>query len=98
MFNNYTWQTIEGKGQAENLTLFSLSTCGFCHSARKYLKDRGLAFQYLELDTIPAEDKTGIKDEFKGKFGRRPSFPTLVINGERFLIGFIKGHWDEEIE
>ena len=98
MFNTYNWDTVEGKGKAENLTLLSLSTCGFCHSARQYLEDRGLAFRYLELDTIPAEDKSELKIEFRNKFGRRPSFPTLIINEERFLIGFIRNHWDEEIE
>ena len=98
MFDSYEWYTIEGKGNAENLTLLSLSTCGFCRSARQYLKDREVAFRYLELDTLPPEEKTELKGEFKTKFGRRPSFPTLVIDGERFLIGFIKDHWDEEID
>ncbi len=98
MFDSYQWNIIEGAGSAENLTLLSLSTCGFCRSARQYLKDREVAFRYLELDTLPPEEKAELKSEFKTKFGRRPSFPSLVIGGERFLIGFIKDHWDEEID
>jgi len=98
MFDRFKWHEIEGKGMPENLSLLSLSTCGFCRSARTYLTDRGLAFRYLELDSLSPEDKTEMKSEFKNKFGRRPSFPSLVINGERFLIGFIKNHWDEELD
>ncbi len=98
MFDSHEWNTTEGKGLAENLTLLSLSTCGFCASARKYLDGRGLAFRYLELDNLPTEEKAEIKSEFRNKFGRRPSFPSLIINGERFLVGFIKDHWDEELD
>ena len=97
MFDNHEWNDIEGEGKSEHLTLLSLSTCGFCASARKYLDSRGLAFRYLELDRMPPEKKAEIKSEFRSKFGRRPSFPSLVIGGERFLVGFIKDHWDEEI-
>lgn len=97
MFDTYEWNNVEGKGKPEDLTLLSLSTCGFCGSARKYLEGRGLAFRYMELDHVTPEEKTEIKSEFKNKFGRRPSFPSLVIDDDRFLVGFIKDHWDEEV-
>jgi glutaredoxin len=97
MFDTHEWTIFDGDGKPENLTLLSLSTCGFCASARKYLEGRKLAFRYLELDDIPPEEKAEIKSEFRDKFGRRPSFPSLVIDNERFLVGFIKDHWDEEV-
>lgn len=97
MFDNHEWIVTEGKGNPEDLTLLSLSSCGFCTGARRYLTERGLAFRYLQLDTIQTEEKTKLKEEFRKTFGRRPSFPTLIIDGERFLIGFIKKHWDEEV-
>lgn len=97
MFDTYEWNNIEGEGKSENLTLLSLSTCGFCASARKYLVSRGLAFRYLELDHLSPDKKAKIISEFRNRFGRRPSFPSLVIEGERFLVGFIKDHWDEEL-
>ena len=97
MFDTYEWNNIEGEGKSENLTLFSLSTCGFCTSARKYLVGRGLSFRYLDLDSLSPDKKSEIISEFRNKFGRRPSFPSLVIEGERFLVGFIKDHWDEEL-
>ncbi|RKX93486.1 MAG: hypothetical protein DRZ90_12775 [Spirochaetes bacterium] len=75
MFDSYEWNTIEGKGNAENLTLLSLSTCGFCRSARQYLKDREVAFRYLELDTLPPEEKTELKGEFKPNSAGALLFP-----------------------
>ncbi len=80
MFDSHEWIINEGEGKPEALTLLSLSTCGFCASARTYLKERGLAFRYLELDHLTPEKKAEVKNEFKGKFGRRPSFPPLVID------------------
>ncbi len=97
MFDNQEWILQEGEGNVEDLTLLSLSTCGFCSNARNYLKDRGLAFRYLELDKLDPDVKSEIKAEFRSKFGRRPSFPSLIIDSERFLIGFIKVQWDEEV-
>jgi len=97
MFDSHEWNQVEGKGEIEDLTLLALSTCGFCKRAKQYLMDRGLAFRYLELDTIPPEEKADLKREFKTRFDRRPSFPSLVISEERFLIGFIKESWDEEL-
>ena len=59
MFDTYEWNNIEGEGKSENLTLFSLSTCGFCTSARKYLVGRGLSFRYLDLDSLSPDKKIG---------------------------------------
>ncbi len=97
MFDSVQWQEVQGAGNTEDLTLLTLSTCGFCSRARDYLKERGLAFRYLELDLVSPEDKTAVKNEFKNQFGRRPSFPTLVMGREKFLIGFIRQQWDSEI-
>ncbi|PIE04411.1 MAG: hypothetical protein CSA76_04335 [Spirochaetales bacterium] len=97
MFESIQWLEKEGRGNPAGLTLLTLSTCGFCKSARRYLEERGLAFRYLELNTISPEDKTAIKEEFRAKFERRPSFPTLIIEENRFLVGFNKEQWDEEI-
>ncbi|MCG8452663.1 MAG: glutaredoxin [Spirochaetales bacterium] len=98
MFDVYPWKVVEGKGTPEELSLLSLSTCGFCASARNYLNGTGRAFRYLELDTLPPEEKSEMKAEFRERFGRRPSFPSLVIKDERFLVGFIKEHWEEELQ
>ena len=97
MFDKHKWNTAPGTGEPESLTLLALSSCGFCKSARKYLEDRGLAYRYLELDLLKPEEKAEIKEEFKTKFGRRPTFPSLIIDDKQFLIGFIKAHWDEEV-
>jgi glutaredoxin len=97
MFETFEWKITGGKGNPEDLTLLSLSTCGFCSSAKKYLNERGLAFRYLELDMLAPEIKSEIKEEFRAKFGRRPSFPSLVIGKEKYLVGFVRGHWEDEL-
>jgi glutaredoxin len=96
MFNRYEWNLVEGNGSPEKLTLLSLSTCGYCHSARQYLEDRELSFRYLELDMIPPEDKEELKKEFQAGFGRPVYFTTLVIKQDRFVTGIIKIQLGEE--
>ena len=95
MFDNYQWIEIPGTDTSRKITLFSLSTCGFCRSARSYLESRNLAYRYLELNEIPPKDKIAIKKEFRKKFDKRLHFPSLIIGEDNLLIGFIKLHWEE---
>ena len=97
MFDDFDWITVDGEGEPGRLTLFALSTCAFCHSAKKWLAAKGLAHRYLDLDLMGDRGKAALKDAFRGAFGRRPAYPTLVIDGKRFLVGFVKEHWEMEI-
>ncbi|OQX29347.1 MAG: hypothetical protein B0D92_04305 [Spirochaeta sp. LUC14_002_19_P3] len=97
MFDNNYWIVAAGSGKVKNLTLFSLTTCVHCVRARGYLSARKLAFRYLDMDTIPKEDKLAIKNEFKEKFGKPPAYPSLVLNDSTILVGFNKQQWEKEI-
>ncbi len=97
MLDNHDWIEINGIGNAEDFTLLSLSKCGLCGIARDYLDFRGVSYRYLDLDTIPKEEKISIKTEFNEKFARRLSYPSLVMYGERVLVGFIRSQWDKAI-
>lgn len=99
MFDKFAteFHELEGERRPDDLTVLSLSTCGFCSSAKKFLAEEEITHRYLDLDTIDPEKKKKIKDEFKKKFGRRVSYPTLIIGEKRFLVGFIKKQWSEEL-
>ena len=97
MFDDYVFDTIAGKDSGYKLQLFGLSTCGYCKSALKYLKECGFQFSHILLDEIPVEKKQFAKKIFKDKFNKRMSFPTLLIDEEDYLIGFIKIAWDQRL-
>ena len=38
---NISYETIQGKGEPEQLTMFGFSHCDHCHNGLNYLKEKG---------------------------------------------------------
>ena len=75
--------TLKGK-----ITLFALSTCGWCAKTKALLKELGVDHYYVFVDLLPQEDMEDAIKEVE-KFNPHGSFPTLVINnGTHVIIGF----------
>lgn len=98
MFETEYLHRIEGDNSKKELKFFSLSTCGFCKRARAFLDENRFSYSMAELDHVPEKEKTRLKEAFFSRFGRRMSFPCLIIDDSSYLIGFIKPHWEEELK
>ncbi len=86
--------TVEkGTRQDHDLTVYALSTCGFCKRALKFLRDNSIAFKYVYIDQIPFDVKQRVKNELKDKYDRSVYFPFLVIDGKDALVGFTEDEW-----
>jgi glutaredoxin len=77
---------VEGtvKGQ---VTLYALSTCGWCKKTKGLLNELGVAYSYTDVDTLTGAEREGVMDEVR-KWNPACSFPTLVINGSSCIVGF----------
>jgi glutaredoxin-like protein NrdH len=72
---------------AGHVMLFALSTCGWCAKTRKLLEDLGVAYDYEYVDQLQgAERQESIKKVTK--WNPACSFPTLVLNDQKCIIGF----------
>jgi len=80
----------ENKGK---VTLFALSTCGWCKKVRMLLEDLEVEYDYNYVDLTSGDEREEAVKELE-KFNPDVSFPTLVINDSEVIIGFEK----EEIE
>jgi len=79
-------QHVDGHKKGEVL-LFALSTCGWCKKTRKLLEEFGVAYDYIYVDLAEGDERTECLEELK-KWNPSLSFPTLLINNERVIIGF----------
>ena len=77
---------VEGEKRGE-VRMFALSTCGWCKKTKALLKEIGVEFSYVDVDLLEGEEKSRAIDEM-GKHNPSTSFPTLVIDGEKVIIGF----------
>jgi glutaredoxin-like protein NrdH len=78
-----------------DLTLYALSTCGFCKKAINFLSEHDIAFRYVYLDKINPMVKRTVKSELKQQYESLPVFPILVIDNERAVSGFSEKKWKD---
>jgi glutaredoxin-like YruB-family protein len=69
------------------IIVYSLPTCGYCQSAKKYFKNLGVEFTEVSVDKDPEAQKEMIIKS--GQF----SVPVIDINGQ-ILVGFQKSSID----
>ncbi|MEI6079420.1 MAG: glutaredoxin family protein [bacterium] len=87
----------DGTKCKNELVVYALSTCGFCHRALKFLKEHSFKFKYVYYDELEPEVQEQIEKQLRDQFNRSLSFPFLVIDCKRFLIGFNQDKWEEEL-
>lgn len=93
MLDTLAYVTVPGSVKDHDITIYALSTCGFCKRAISFLNDRKVAYRYIHVDSIPLETKTEVKRLLKEKFKEDVSFPFAVVDGDKHLVGFIEADW-----
>lgn len=71
--------------------VYTLSTCPWCKKVRKFLDEKNVPYQCVEVDTISGEDQENALQEVMRLTGSR-NFPVTVING-----AVIRGYQPEKI-
>jgi glutaredoxin len=70
-----------------NIMLYALSTCSWCKKTKNLLSDKGIKFSYVYVDLLKDDEKENVMNELK-KWNPRCSFPTMVINNKKVIVGF----------
>jgi glutaredoxin-like protein NrdH len=77
---------VPGKNVGE-IKLYALSTCPWCRKTKKLLEELGVEFYFEDVDLQSSEEKEKIRLILK-KWNPGFSFPTLLLNGNKCIIGF----------
>ncbi len=77
-----------GDNKSFNVTLYAISTCGFCRSAIAFLKNNSIEFEYLYVDNLEKNVRKKLIEELKEKYMQRAVFPFLVVDDEKVEIGY----------
>ncbi len=77
---------VEGKDKG-TVMLYALSTCGWCGRTKDLLRQMGVRFDYVFVDLLEGKEQDDAMDTVE-KFNPRGSFPTLVINDKKAIIGY----------
>ena len=75
--------------------LYTLSTCMHCKAAKRFLKEHGIEYDYVDVDKLNGTEKEKIQAEvLKLTGGLR--FPTIVI-GDEVIVGFYENKLREAL-
>jgi glutaredoxin-like protein NrdH len=70
-----------------HLILYALSTCPWCNKAKQLLKELGIDYYYINVDQLNDDEKAKVIKTVE-KWNPDCSFPTLVINDSKCIVGF----------
>ncbi len=88
------FEHIDGKNRGE-VTLFALSTCGWCEKTKNLLRELGVAFDFTYVDLLEGKEQDDVMAQVE-RWNPSGSFPTLVINNRRSIVGFREQEIREE--
>lgn len=66
--------------------LYTLSTCVHCAATKRFLREHGIEFDYVDVDTLEGDERERIRDEVM-KVSGDLRFPTIVV-GKKVIVGF----------
>ena len=78
----------------QDVTLYALSTCGWCKMTRGWLDDNDVQYECIYVDHLPGEQRKELMSSLEERLGRRPAFPT-VFCGDQSVVGFNKERLQE---
>lgn len=71
---------------AKRVTLFSLSTCGYCQAIKKMFEDLRIEHTVLQVDELEPEARKKAMIELR-RVNEKCSFPTVIIDDE-VVVGY----------
>ena len=77
---------VEGKN-AGKVMLYALSTCPWCKKTKALLGEMGVAYDYIDVDHLEGKEREDTLNVIR-KWNPACSFPTLVINETKCIVGF----------
>jgi glutaredoxin len=77
---------VSGKKKG-TVMLYALSTCGWCNKTKELLRELGVEFDYTYVDLLEGEEQDEAMNAVE-RFNPSGSFPSLVIDNKKCIVGF----------
>lgn len=69
------------------VVLYALSTCVWCRKTKRLLNEMGVEYDYIDVDLLDREDQDMISEKVL-RWNPSGSYPTLVIDDRRSIVGY----------
>ena len=80
----------------KRVSMYTLSTCPWCRKTKKFFKDHGIPFDYVDYDLASPEEQAKIREDVK-KYTDNLAFPFVKIDGD-VVSGYNPEKYEELIK
>jgi len=77
---------VNGRNRGK-IMLYALSTCGWCAKTKDLLRQIGVEFDFTYVDLLDGREQDDAITLVE-KFNPNGSFPTIVIDNKKAIVGF----------
>ncbi len=68
------------------IKMFTLSTCGHCRAAKRFMEENAIPFEFTDVDLLAGEERKKTIEQLT-IYNPIRSFPTILI-GDDIIVGF----------
>jgi len=79
-----------------HVVLYALSTCVWCKKTKELLKNLGVDYSYVYVDLLKGIERDDAVEDVK-RHNVKCTFPTVVINNEKCILGYKEGELKEAL-
>jgi glutaredoxin-like protein NrdH len=87
---------VQGKKNEHKVVVYALSTCVWCKMTKQFLKDKDIAYEYIDVDMTEPEEKEQVHKQIQNRGGTL-SYPTTIIDDKKVITGFRKDRLKEAL-
>ena len=87
---------VSGKNSKHKVLMYAISTCAWCKMTKKFLKDSGVEYEYVDVDLCDQEDREKIRQGILDRGGSL-NYPTIIIDDKMLITGFRKDKLTEAL-
>lgn len=89
-------QKVTGKNKKHRVLLYTISTCAWCKRTKKFLRDNGIEYEYIDVDLCNEADRKKIRSDIARR-GGSTVYPTIIIDDNLLITGFLENKIKEAL-
>jgi len=89
---SYTVSTRLRRGDImseQKIKAYTLSTCPYCRAFKMFMAEKGIGFEYKDVDLLEGEERDSVMDEVD-KICPNCGYP-IIVCGDQVIEGFNEG-------
>jgi glutaredoxin len=90
-------EKVPGTNKKHRVLLYALSTCAWCKKTKKFLQDKGVEFEFVDVDLCSQEDLKKVRADITRR-GAGMSFPLVIVDDKTLVVGFSEDKIEEALK